>query len=115
MDEHRLSKPNVPGYKVHPLEAKLNITTNLLKSTQQQLDGDKKDIKDNVTILGKLDRKYKQDEEEVKRRSLILDGVNERDNRRPRLVVNNLFKDLNLDLKEQTLKLPIDWDLYAME
>ena len=44
--------------KVTALEAKLDITTNLLETKQLQLDGAKTEIKDNVKILGKLDRKY---------------------------------------------------------
>ena len=90
--------------KVTTLESKLDITTNLLESTQKQLDGAKNEIKDNVKILGKLDRKYERDEEEVKRCTLILDGVNERDNKKPRIVVSNLLKDLSIDYKESDIK-----------
>ena len=90
--------------KVTSLESKLDITTNLLTATQQQLDGAKNEIKDTVKILGKLDRKYERDEEEVKRCSLILDGVNERENKRPRSVVSNLMKDLSIEYKEADIK-----------
>ena len=39
--------------KVTALEAKHDITTNLLESTQQQLDGPKNEFKDNVKLLEK--------------------------------------------------------------
>ena len=90
--------------KVNTLEAKLDITSNLLEETQKQLDGAKKDIKDNVKTLGKLDRKYIRDEEEFKRCALILDGVNERDNKRPKVVIENLLKDLDLECKDTDVK-----------
>ena len=64
------------------LESKLVITTNLLDSTQSKLDGAIKDINENAKLIGKHDRKYERDEEEIKRCTLILDGVNERDHKK---------------------------------
>ena len=89
--------------KVTALESKLDITSNLLETTQQQLEGAKNEIKDSVKLLGKLDRKYERDEE-VKRCTLILDGVNERDNKKPRIVICSLLKDLNIDYKDTDIK-----------
>ena len=50
--------------------------------------------------MGKLDKKYSKDEEEARRCSLILDGVNERDNKRPKPVIESLLKDLGIDYKD---------------
>ena len=90
--------------KVNALESKLDITINLLDSTQVKLEGAIKDINENAKLIGKHERKYKREEEEIKRCSLILDGVNERDNKKTRLVINSLLKDLNVEFKDVDIK-----------
>ena len=53
--------------QVNALETKLEATNSLLELTQSQLDGAKQEIKVNAKTMGKLDRKYERDEEEMKR------------------------------------------------
>ena len=90
--------------KVIALESNLDIATNLLDATKLKLDGALQDIKVNADLIGKHERKYEREEEEIKRCSLILDGVNERDNKKPRLVISSLLKDLNVDFKDSDIK-----------
>ena len=90
--------------KVTALELKLDTTSDLLEATQQQLDGAKKEINENALTLNKLNRKYEQDEEEIRRCTLILDGVNERDNKQPKIVIEKLLKDLTIDNKANNIK-----------
>ena len=86
--------------KVTALENKLAATNTLLGETQSRLDKASKDAK----TLGKLDKKYEREEDEFRRCSLILDGINERDNKRPRVVIENLLKDLDIEYKETDFK-----------
>ena len=50
--------------------------------------------------MGKLDKKYIKDEEEFNRCTLLIDGVNERDHKRPKVVIESLLKDLGVEYKE---------------
>ena len=83
--------------QVIALETKLDNTSDLLEETQQQLEGAKK-------ALHKSNRKYERDEEEIRTNTLILDGVNERDNKRPKLVIKDLLKDLSIKNKATNIK-----------
>ena len=86
------------------LETKLTATTNKLDDTQDQLKSAQKELKEHSKVLGKLDKKYSKDEDEARRCSLILDGVNERDNKRPKPVIESLLKDLGIDYKDTDIR-----------
>ena len=86
------------------LESKLTATTSRLDDTQEQLKSAQKDLKEQSKLLGKLDKKYIKDEEEFRRCTLLIDGVNERDNKRPRVVIDSLLKDLGIDFKDTDVR-----------
>ena len=45
-----------------------------------------------------------RDEEEFRRCKLLIDGVNERDNKRPWAVIDTLLKDLGVDHKDTDVR-----------
>ena len=90
--------------KVKSLETKIDATSNNLDESNVQIVNAKKEIKAHTKTLGKLDHKYERDDEELRRCSLIIDGINERDNKRPKVVVENLLNDLGADWKEGDIK-----------
>ena len=77
--------------------------SNKFDDTQDQLKSAQKELKEHSKLLGKLDRKYMKDEEEFRRCTLLIDGVNERDYKRPRAVIDALLKDLGVDFKESNV------------
>ena len=90
--------------KLTLLESKLTATTSRLDDTQDQLKSGQKELKEHSKVLGKLDKKYIRDEEEVRTCTLLIDGVNERDNKRPRAVIDVLLKDLGVYYKENDVR-----------
>ena len=86
------------------LETQLTATTSKLDVTQDQLKEAQKELKDHAKMLGKLDRKYTEDEDEFRRCTLLIDRVNERDNKRPKPVIESLLKDLGVDHKETDIR-----------
>ena len=90
--------------KFDSLETKLNTTMTQLDESQEQLKSAQKELKEHSKLLGKLDKKYLRDEEEFRRCTLVLDGVNERDNKRPKVVIETLLNDLGVDHKEADIR-----------
>ena len=90
--------------RLNLLESKLTATTSRLDDTQDQLKSAQKELKDHSELLGKLDKKFIKDEEEFRRCTLLIDGVNERDNKRPRAVIDALLKDLGVEYKETDIR-----------
>ena len=86
------------------VQSKLDETTNKLDDSKVQIEEAKKEIKTHTKTLGKLDRKYLKDDEEIRRCSLIIDGVNERDHKRPKAVIEKLLNDLGADWKDTDIK-----------
>ena len=68
------------------------------------LDDTRVELKARDKTLEKLEKKYEKDEEELKRCLLLLDGVNERDNKRPMAVIQALLTDLGITFKEGDVK-----------
>ena len=90
--------------KVAGLQNSLDITNERLDVTQQMLSDTKDELKVKDKLLGKLEKKYNKDEEELKRCLLLIDGVNERDNKRPIAVIEALLTDLAIPLKDGDIK-----------
>ena len=90
--------------KVSDLQKDLNTTNDRFDATQKALDDTKKELKVKDKTLEKLDKKYDRDEEELKRCLLLIDGINERDNKRPRSVVEALLTDLDITYKDNDIK-----------
>ena len=82
----------------------MDVTQNKLDDTQKLLDDTVKDLKVNTKSLEKLERKYDRDEEELKRSLLLLDGINERDYKRPMVAVQALLPDLDITFKDGDIK-----------
>ena len=78
--------------KVKVLESNFETVTSRLDDSKSQIDEAKKEIKSHSKTLGKLDKKYLNDDEELRRCSLIIDGINERDNKRPKVVMEKLLR-----------------------
>ena len=78
-------------------KAKYNATQKLLDETTENL------TKFAATI-GKLDSKYQREEEEMMRCQLIIDGVKEQGSKRPKAIVINLLKDLDVEFSETDIK-----------
>ena len=70
----------------------------LLNITGPSLSGSKGKTKD------KLERQFNKDEEELKRSLLLLDGINERNRKRPMVVIQTLLKDLNIPFRDGDIK-----------
>ena len=90
--------------KVNGLQTNLDVTQDKLDATQQMLNDTRNDLIMKSKTIEKLERKYEKDEEELKRCLLLLDGVNERDHKRPITVVQALLKDLGVNYKEGDIK-----------
>ena len=90
--------------KVTGLQEKLEETNEKLDTTQKKLDDTRDELKVKGKVLEKLEKKYDRDEEELKRCLLLIDGVNERDNKRPMAVIEALLKDLDINFKENDVK-----------
>ena len=90
--------------KLTLLENNLTTTTNKLDDTQGQFKEAQKQLKDHAKVLGKLDKKYIKDEDEFRKCTLLIDGANERDNKRPKAVIEALLKDLGVDYKEADIR-----------
>ena len=90
--------------RITSLESQITTTTSNLEDTQNKLKNAQKELKDHAKILGKLDKKYIRDEEEFRRCTLLIDGVNERDYKRPKAVVEALLKDLGVEHKETDIR-----------
>ena len=90
--------------KLTLLESQLTATTNRLDEMQDQLKSAQNELKEHSKVLGKLDKKYLRDEEEFRRCTLLIDGVNERDNKRPRAVIEALLKDLGVTFKDSDIR-----------
>ena len=90
--------------KVNGLQENLDATKDKLGATQQMLDDTKNDVKIKSKTIEKLERKYENDEEDLKWCLLLLDEINERDHKRPIAVVQALMKDLDINYKEGDIK-----------
>ena len=90
--------------KLTSLESQLTATTNRLDDTQEQLKSAQKERKEHSKVLRKLDKKYLKDEEEFRRCTLLIDGANERDNKRPKVVIETPLKDLGVEYKEADIR-----------
>ena len=84
------------GEKVHDMQTTLDITQNKLADTQKLLDDTRLDIKIKAKTIEKLEKKHDKDEEELKRSLLLLDGINERDHKRPIAVIQTLLSDRDI-------------------
>ena len=82
----------------------MDVTQNKLDDTQKLLDDTVKDLKVKAKSLEKLERKYVRDEEELKRSLLLLDGIFERDYKRPMVAVQALLSDLDITFKDGDIK-----------
>ena len=89
---------------VADLKTTLDQTTSKLDDTQKLLDDTRMELKAKDKTLEKLEKKYERDEEELKRCLLLLDGVNERDNKRPVAVIEKLLSDLEINFKDCDIK-----------
>ena len=90
--------------KVNDLQTNLDTTKNKLADTQKLLDDTRLDLKAKAKTLDKLERKHDKDEEELKRSLLLMDGINERDHKRPIVVVQALLTDLGITYKDGDIK-----------
>ena len=90
--------------KVNGLQTNLDVTQEKLDTTQQMLNDTIDDLKAKSKTINKLEKKYEKDEEELKRCLLLLDGINERDHKRPIAVVQALLKDLGINYKDGDIK-----------
>ena len=90
--------------KLTSLETQLTTTTLNLDATQEQLKEAQKELKEHSKVLGKLDKKYIKDEDKFRRCTLLIDGANERDYKRPKVVIETLLKDLGVNYKENDIR-----------
>ena len=90
--------------KVNTLQNNLDATQNKLDDTKKLLDDTVTDLKAKAITLEKLNKKHERDEEELKRCLLLLDGVNERDHKRPMVVIQALLSDLDITFKDGDIK-----------
>ena len=77
---------------------KLDVPQKLLEDTRTNLN-----LKSEIVDL-KLEKKYEKEEDELKRCLLLIDGVKEHGNKKPVAVVENLMKDLGIQVKESDIK-----------
>ena len=73
-------------------------------ATQKLLDETMSNLTAYAATITKLDAKYSKDEEETLRCQLIIDGVKEQGNRRPKTIISNLLKDLEVDFIDADIK-----------
>ena len=90
--------------QVKGLQNDLRDANDRLDTTQKLLDETREDLKEKAIIIEKHDKKYEPEEDELKRCLLLLDGVNEHGNKKPTTVVENLLKDLGIQLKDGDIK-----------
>ena len=88
------------------LKLQTDLSTMQVKfdETQRRLDDANNDLTAYADTIKKLDTKYIKDEEEFLRCQLIIDGVKEQGNRRPKSIVTNLLKDLEVDFCDADIK-----------
>ena len=90
--------------KVNDLQSNLDTTQSKLDRAQKMLDETVQDLKSKAKTIDKLEKKYEKDEEDLKRCLLLIDGVNERDHKKPIAVVQALLSDLGVPYKEGDVK-----------
>ena len=77
--------------KVNDLQVNLDTTQNKLDDAKQMLNDTVQDLKVKAKTIEKLKKNYEKDEEDLKRSLLLMDGVNERDHKKPITVVQALL------------------------
>ena len=90
--------------KVNNLQANLDDAQMKIQATQELLNQTQNDLKIKSKTLDKLEKKFDKDEDELKRCLLLLDGVNERDHKKPIVVVQTLLTDLGVTYKDGDIK-----------
>ena len=90
--------------QVQGLQNDLKEANERLDTAQNLLDDTRVDLNEKARIIEKLDKKYEKDEEDLKRCLLLIDGVNEHGNKKPVAVVENLLKDLGVQIKDGDIK-----------
>ena len=73
-------------------------------AAQKLLDDASTNLEKYAATISKLDGKYVKDEEEVLRCQLIIDGVREQGTRRPKSIITNLLKDLEIEFSDSDIK-----------
>ena len=73
-------------------------------TTQKLLDEATLNLNKYAATIRKLDGKYQRDEEDIMRCQLLIDGVKEQGSKRPKTVVINLLKDLEVEFSEADIK-----------
>ena len=86
------------------LQTDLTAMQTKFDTTQRLLDEANDNLTAYAATTNKLDAKYVKDEEEVLRCQLIIDGVKEQGNRRPKSIITNLLKDLEVEFSEADIK-----------
>ena len=89
---------------VKQLQTDLALMQSKYDTTQKLLDSASANINAFAATITKLDTKYVKDEEEVLRCQLIIDGVKEQGARRPKTVISNLLRDLQIDFTDADIK-----------
>ena len=82
---------------IAPIQAKYNATQKLLDEITSNLNKF-------AATIGKLDSKYQTDEEETMRCQIVINGVKEQGSKRPKAVVINLLKELEVEFSESDIK-----------
>ena len=89
---------------VTKLQINLTQMQNKYDATQKLLDEASANIETYAATITKLDTKFVRDEEEQLRCQLIIDRVKEQGARRPKSIVSNLLKDLQVEFAESDIK-----------
>ena len=90
--------------KVNDLQVNLDSTQNKLDDAKQMLNDTVQDLKVKAKTIEKLEKKYEKDEEDLKRSLLLMDGVNERDHKKPITVIQALLTELEIPYKDGDIK-----------
>ena len=89
---------------VTQLQNDLTTMKDRFDATQKLLDDANTNLEKYAATISKLDIKYVKDEEEMLRCQLIIDGVREQGTKRPKTIVTNLLKDLEVDFIDSNIK-----------
>ena len=73
-------------------------------ATQKLLDETTANLHKCATTICKLDLKYQRDEEDMMRSQLLIDGVKEQGTKKPKVIITNLLKDLDVEFSVTDIK-----------